>query len=82
MQTSEIRATVHDIWAAVLGSPDIDDELGFFDCGGDSILLIALHTKLSEAYPQVTIKLVDLLRSSTVVEQTEALKVKLEASAG
>jgi hypothetical protein len=51
-QTADgMEARVRAIWTALLGSASLDNNAGFFACGGDSILLARLHARLSEITP-------------------------------
>ena len=38
--------TIYQIWKSVLCLEAVDIHKNFFDCGGDSLLLFQLHTKL------------------------------------
>ncbi|MGW1892943.1 amino acid adenylation domain-containing protein [Streptomyces sp. NPDC002004] len=62
---TETEKAIAAIWAAVLGvpRPGVDD--GFFDIGGDSILLARVFGQLKAAYPN-RVTMTDLYRYPTI----------------
>lgn len=48
---NEVEKTVVALWCEVLGTSRVGVRDNFFDIGGNSLLLIKLHAKLSEAFP-------------------------------
>lgn len=46
VSVGEIERRVAKLWREVLGRSDVDVNHGFFDVGGDSLTLVALHAKL------------------------------------
>ncbi|MFI7498892.1 condensation domain-containing protein [Streptomyces sp. NPDC049687] len=72
---------VRSIWREVLGAEDdtdIDDDVSFFESGGDSLLLVVLVERLSQASGQ-TLRTIDLFRSATVSGQADLLAKPAEA---
>ncbi|MFJ5270406.1 condensation domain-containing protein [Streptomyces sp. NPDC088358] len=70
---------VRSLWREVLGTDDdIDDDVSFFESGGDSLLLVVLVERLSQASGR-TLRTVDLFRSTTVSGQAELLTSPAEA---
>ncbi|MFI5756567.1 condensation domain-containing protein [Streptomyces sp. NPDC051569] len=63
---------VRSIWREVLESDEIDDDVSFFESGGDSLLLVLLVERLSQASGRA-LRTVDLFRSATVSGQAELL---------
>jgi pyochelin synthetase len=46
---SGMEATISSVWSRVLGVEQVSPTDNFFDLGGDSILLVQVHTELQEA---------------------------------
>ena len=70
---------VRSIWREVLATDDdIDDDVSFFESGGDSLLLVVLVERLSQASGR-TLRTIDLFRSTTVSGQAELLASPAEA---
>lgn len=63
---------VRSIWQEVLQSDDIEDDVSFFESGGDSLLLVVLVERLSQASGRM-LRTVDLFRSATVSGQADLL---------
>ncbi|WP_279576752.1 condensation domain-containing protein [Streptomyces sp. GC420] len=63
---------VRSIWCEVLQTDEVDDDVSFFESGGDSLLLVVLVEKLSQASGRA-LRTVDLFRSATVSGQAELL---------
>ncbi|WP_418960766.1 condensation domain-containing protein [Streptomyces tritici] len=61
---NETERLVADVWQRVLGR-SVGPETGFFDAGGNSLLLIRLRDRLREALGR-EVEVVDLFRHSTV----------------
>lgn len=76
--TSEVHAEVRRFWAAALGSENLADHTGFFECGGDSLRLAQLHAMLTDRFPGAGLRLVDLLVHPSIAKQTEILSALLE----
>ncbi|MEM7537323.1 MAG: non-ribosomal peptide synthetase [Chloroflexota bacterium] len=63
------------LWQDVLNVEQVGIHERFFDAGGDSLLLIQLHTKLSQAIEanETNIPMIDLLRFPTIASQASYL---------
>jgi hypothetical protein len=59
---------VRSIWRDVLDVSEVDDDVAFLDAGGNSLLLVALVEKLSDACGRM-IKTRDVLRAQTIKGQ-------------
>jgi len=73
---SELEGKIAAVWAQVLGLPEVDPQANFFDLGGDSLLLLAVHAELQKVV-EAQIQVVDLFDYTTV----RALAHKLAGSA-
>ncbi|WP_189938068.1 non-ribosomal peptide synthetase [Streptomyces sulfonofaciens] len=62
---------VTSVWAEVLGLPRVGTHDNFFDLGGNSLRLLAVHAGLVPAFP--ALRMVDLFRHPTVASLTEFL---------
>jgi hypothetical protein len=60
----EIVALVAQAWADVLRIPNLPHTRTFFDCGGNSLLMLQLHKKLLTEQP--ALRLTDLFRNPTI----------------
>jgi hypothetical protein len=73
LNDSSVRVeTVRSIWYEILGVSEIEDDVAFFDAGGNSLLLVALVEKLSNACGHM-IKTRDVLRAQSINGQAELL---------
>ncbi len=72
-----LETVIADAWERVLGHRDFGPEDWFFDVGGDSLLLIRLHSILVEALPEHGVTVGDLYACSAI----EDLAAKLRADA-
>jgi len=63
---------VRSIWCDVLDVSDIEEDVAFFDVGGNSLLVVALVEKLSDACGHM-LKTRDVLRAPSIKEQAELL---------
>ncbi|RAG87117.1 non-ribosomal peptide synthetase [Streptacidiphilus pinicola] len=72
-----LEAAIADAWAEVLGHRDFTPADWFFDVGGDSLLLIRVHSILTEALPDHEVTVGDLYACSAI----EDLAAKLRADA-
>ncbi|MGW3963675.1 condensation domain-containing protein [Amycolatopsis sp. NPDC005003] len=63
---------VRTIWQEVLKTDDVGDDVSFFDAGGDSLRLVVLVERLSQASGRM-LRTVDLFRAGTVRGQAELL---------
>jgi acyl carrier protein len=63
--TSELEQTIIVVWREFLGVGRIGSHDNFFDLGGDSLLLVRVHTRLQEAL-RIKLSITDLFEFSTV----------------
>jgi hypothetical protein len=69
---AERMEIVRSTWREILGLEKVDDDVGFFDAGGDSLLLMALVEQLSVAAGR-TLKTLDIFRAGTISGQAALL---------
>lgn len=62
---SDLEHTITQLWQRILKVPKLGPEENFFDLGGDSLLLVAVHSNLQKIL-QTQIPLTDLFEFSTV----------------
>lgn len=62
---TEAEKKLVGLWQSVLGIDGVGIQDDFFELGGDSLLLIQLHTKIKEAF-QSDIAVVDLYKYNTI----------------
>lgn len=67
----DIRAAVAAAWERVLGRP-VPADVGFFQAGGDSLLLLKVHALVEEALGR-EIPLLDLVEHPTIAGLAAAL---------
>jgi amino acid adenylation domain-containing protein len=60
-------------WAELLGVERVGAEENFFELGGTSLLLIALHERLATMAPEAALDVVELFRHTTVRAQARRL---------
>jgi aryl carrier-like protein len=73
ISTPEARiALVRSLWQEILKTDEIADDISFFDAGGDSLLLIVLVERLTQASGRA-IKTMDIFRAGTVRGHAELL---------
>ena len=70
--TSVLEGTIVAAWTEVLGHGSFGTNDTFFDVGGSSLQIIRLAASLTET-SGVEVRVADLLRSSTIVQQAEML---------
>ena len=70
---------VRSIWQEVLKTEHVDDDVSFFDAGGDSLRLVILVERLSQASGR-PLRTVDLFRAGTVRGQAELLAAPAESA--
>lgn len=63
---------ITEIWYALLQRADVELDENFFDAGGDSLKMLALHNALRERF-HVPIDLTDLFRETTIRKQAELI---------
>jgi hypothetical protein len=64
-QASDLETQVAGVWKAVLGAEHVGLDDNFFDIGGTSLLLVAVHTKLQTLLTR-KIPIADLFGYTTV----------------
>jgi hypothetical protein len=62
--SSEAIRLVQDIWIDVLKTPSVERDRTFFDCGGNSLLLLQVHRRLAEHH--ATLRITDLFKHPTI----------------
>lgn len=62
---NELERTLTQLWQRVLKVPEVGLDQNFFDLGGDSLLLVAVHSNLQKTL-QTQIPLTDLFEFSTI----------------
>jgi non-ribosomal peptide synthetase component F len=62
---SQLESTLAELWQRVLKVPNVGLDDNFFDLGGDSLLLVAVHSNLQKML-QTEIALTDLFEFATV----------------
>lgn len=67
LRGGNVERIVAGIWGEVLDADRaIDAEAGFFEIGGDSARLVAVYTRLRDAFPAAELRLVDMYRTPTI----------------
>jgi non-ribosomal peptide synthetase component F len=61
----ELERTLAQLWQRILKVPNVGLEDNFFDLGGDSLLLVAVHSNLQKIL-QTEISLIDLFEFATI----------------
>jgi aryl carrier-like protein len=80
MAEQDLLDDVRTAWAEVLDTPEVPDDVNFFDAGGDSILLIVLLDRLN-ALTGRALEPPDLFQHSTVRTQAALLAGTTETAA-
>jgi len=69
---TEVEQAVAKIWATTLGLDQVGANDNFFDLGGDSLLLLAVHARLRDRFG-VEFPVVDMFRSPTAAALAQRL---------
>ncbi len=77
---TEIERTIADLWKQVLQIDRVGVDDNFFDAGGDSLLLVAVHSKLQKVL-QTEIPVTDLFEFATIRTLARHLSEKRPAPA-
>jgi amino acid adenylation domain-containing protein len=77
---SDLERTLAQLWQRILKVPDVGLNQNFFDLGGDSLLLVAVHSNLQKIL-QKQIPLTDLFEFSTIRKLAQHLGGTDSASA-
>ncbi|WP_127530288.1 SDR family NAD(P)-dependent oxidoreductase [Paenibacillus kobensis] len=74
-----VERQIGSIYGAILGYEEVDIYEGFFEMGGDSILLTEMHEIINKQYPG-TVKIADLFEFDSIHSLAEyiAPKIKIE----
>jgi len=75
-ETSISFDQVRNAWEKVLGRHISDYSSNFFDSGGDSLLIVQLKQELTSLFPSRIIKVTDLFKYTTVLDQSNWLNEK------
>jgi amino acid adenylation domain-containing protein len=78
--SSEIDRTLADLWRRILRVERVGLDDNFFDMGGDSLLLVAVHSNLQKML-QMEIAVTDLFEFTTIRTLGRHLREKKEAQA-
>jgi amino acid adenylation domain-containing protein len=73
---TEVEHFVAEIWAAALGLDRVGAHDNFFDLGGDSLMLLAVHARLRDRFA-IDIPVVDMFRNPTVAALAATLAQRL-----
>ncbi|WP_377267927.1 amino acid adenylation domain-containing protein [Peterkaempfera sp. SMS 1(5)a] len=76
-----LAAVITEAWAEVLGHRDFSADDWFFDVGGDSLLLIRVHSILSQALPEYEVTVGDLYACSAIEDLVAKLHGPRQRSA-
>ena len=77
---NDVESALDAIWRTVLGLEDVAPDASFFDAGGNSLLLIRLHSMIEQRWPGV-VKLTELFSASTVGDQARVIGERTPAPA-
>src|ERR1700704_4468119 len=77
---SELERTLTQLWQRILKVPEVGLDQNFFDLGGDSLLLVAVHSNLQKAL-QTQVPITDLFEFSTIRKLAQHLSRPKSASA-
>ena len=77
---NDVESALLAIWQAVLGIDDAGNDASFFDAGGNSLLLVRLHSMIEERWPGA-IKLTELFSAPTVRDQARLIGERTTAPA-
>ena len=75
---NEIEITLADIWKGVLNIDNLGVDDNFFDIGGNSLLVINLHSRIEEVYGD-KIKVTDIFSNPTVKKLAEFIDKLIKA---
>ncbi len=74
---SALEARIHGLWQALLPGAELSVDDGFFDAGGNSLLLVRLHEKLESHWPGV-FSVARLFSVTTIAAQARCIHEKNE----
>jgi amino acid adenylation domain-containing protein len=64
-EANQLEKTIADLWSQVLGAKEVGLDSNFFDLGGDSLSLVAIHSNLQKKL-KLEIQITDLFEFTTV----------------
>ncbi len=70
-----LEARIHALWQTLLPGAELDVDDGFFDAGGNSLLLIRLHEKLESCWPGI-FTVAQLFAVNTIAGQAMCIRGK------
>lgn len=70
---SETEEKVYKVWSDIFNARDISADEDFFECGGDSILIVKLLTELENRY-NYKLSLVDVYAAPTIKKMAECIE--------
>jgi thioesterase domain-containing protein len=73
---NEVEIRIREIWSAVLQKGKIGIHDDFFALGGHSLLLIQLVNKMNAAFEKAGIRLVDLIKSTTIEQLGTVIRTR------
>ncbi len=73
----DIERSIAAIWCDVLGREKVGIDESFFDVGGHSLLLVRVHARLVEQFPELV--MVDLFKHPTVRRLASCLRAEPDA---
>ncbi len=73
----DLEARIHALWQALLPGAEFSVDDGFFDAGGNSLLLVRLHEKLESHWPGV-FSVARLFSVTTIAAQARCIQEKNE----
>ncbi|WP_010248511.1 non-ribosomal peptide synthetase [Acetivibrio cellulolyticus] len=71
--TNETEEHLVDIWKNILGVDRVGIKDNFFDIGGNSILLIQMHSKIDKQYPG-KVSMTDIFAHTTIEKLSELIR--------
>ncbi|KAM3512715.1 hypothetical protein MY11210_003668 [Beauveria gryllotalpidicola] len=78
-----LEASITSLWQKVLGCREAPGpDVTFYNAGGHSILLSALHKQLVSLYPEAKISLLDVFYNPTIRRQAQRLSELVQDTAG
>ncbi len=69
---NDVESAILAMWQAVLGLDDVGNDASFFDTGGNSLLLVRLHSMIEERFPGA-VKLTELFSAPTIRDQARLI---------
>ncbi len=77
---NEVEAYLYDVWSQNLNVSGFSLEDNFFDIGGNSFILVKIHSQLSSRYPDI--KVTDFFKYTTIKALSEyLLELEVESEA-